>query len=189
MERKDITWRRTGVLASALALILVLQPAVAALGGGGGVGESGPALAFSGGPTKGLRAVTSTSFITTSSTTFATIPGASITFTIPSGERGTIVAQFSAESDCDGDLSISECRVRLMITDDGVTTEMHPRGTTSSIFDSVGAEGGLSAKALSTARVANVTSGTITVFAEWSTTSPTATFILNERMLKVERWA
>lgn len=67
---------------------------------------------------------------TSSSTSFATLASAPVT--IPAGQRGLLVARFSAESLCSG--STGWCSVRILV--DG--TEMVPQSGTDFAFDSPG---------------------------------------------------
>lgn len=60
------------------------------------------------------KAVTGTTVVTTSSTTFVDVPGAVTSLNIPTGRKGLIHANFSAESACYGP-DTQNCSVRILI--------------------------------------------------------------------------
>jgi hypothetical protein len=75
------------------------------------------------------------------STTFVDLPGASTTVTVPAGQRGLLLARFSAESDCESD-GPGYCSVRIVATPTGgQSTEMQPAAGLDFAFDSPDAGG------------------------------------------------
>jgi hypothetical protein len=65
---------------------------------------------------------------------------------------------------------------------------MYPQSSFA-VFDTVGANGDLTEKALAMSRVATATSGTVTIFAEWRVSSAAADFFIRTYAFKVEVWS
>lgn len=78
-----------------------------------------------------IRVKTETSSFSTSSTSWVTLPGASLTMSVPNGKQKLFIAEFDAESYCQS--GTQWCSIRIMM--DG--TEMHPAAGTNFAFDSV----------------------------------------------------
>jgi hypothetical protein len=76
------------------------------------------------------KAVTGTTVVTTSSTTFVDVPGAVTSLAIPTGTKGLIHANFSAESACYGP-DPQNCSVRILIN--GI--EANPASGSDFAFD------------------------------------------------------
>jgi hypothetical protein len=78
-----------------------------------------------------IRVKTETSSFSTSSTSWVSLPGASITMSVPNGKQKLFIAEFDAESYCQS--GTQWCSVRILM--DGV--EMHPAAGTNFAFDTV----------------------------------------------------
>ena len=74
------------------------------------------AVSGSAGPIAAVKVVSDSGVHETSSRTFVNIPGAATTITVPGGQRGLIVARFSAASQC-GSLNPDDdsCFVRILV--------------------------------------------------------------------------
>ncbi len=112
------------------ATALVGAGAQQALASGGDNGSLVPSPASASLGAQRIVAVRESVASTTSSTTYVTLTSASVT--IPSGQRGLMVAHFSGESLCGG--TSGYCSLRILI--DG--TEMVPNSGTDFAFDSPG---------------------------------------------------
>ena len=62
-----------------------------------------------------VKVVRDTAAETTLSTSYVDVPGAQTNITIPSGQRGLIVARFTAKSDCIPAAGACEGQVRILI--------------------------------------------------------------------------
>jgi len=82
-----------------------------------------------------VRVKTQTSAYSTSSTSWVSLPSASLTMSIPNGKEKLFIAEFDAESYCQG--GTGWCSVRILV--DG--NEMHPISGTDFAFDSVDTDG------------------------------------------------
>ena len=78
-----------------------------------------------------VRVKTETASFSTSSTSWVTLPGASLTMSVPNGKQKLFIAEFDAESYCQN--GTQWCSVRILING----TEMHPQSGTNFAFDSV----------------------------------------------------
>jgi hypothetical protein len=78
-----------------------------------------------------VRVKTQTSAYSTNSTSWVAVPGASLAMAVPSGKQKLFIAEFDAESYCQG--GTGWCSVRILV--DGV--EMHPASGGDFAFDSV----------------------------------------------------
>jgi hypothetical protein len=156
---------------------------------------SGVALAavsiVSGNVINQVRVVREDTPTTTSSTSFVDIPGAATTVSVPAGQRGLILARFSAESVCDGD-AVGYCSVRIVVVDaSGAIVEMQPAASIDFAFDSTDAENITapqnSMESYSMDRSLVVPRGNYTVKAQWAVTSSAVTFRLDDWSLTVEK--
>ncbi len=108
--------------------------------------------------------VTDPADITTTSTTFADIPGMTASVTVPSLKTAQLVITFSDESACYNGVSSDWCSVIVLV--DGV--EAAPAAGTDYAFD--GSDGAACCKwrGMSLTRVAQVGSGTHLVEVQWA---------------------
>jgi hypothetical protein len=127
------------------------------------------------------------------STTFADLPGASTTINVPAGERGLLLARFSAESDCESE-GPGYCSLRIVATPTGgQATEMQPAAGLDFAFDSPDAgEIGLlhndTLDALSMDRSLVVGPGNYNVKVQWAPASTNVHwFTLDDWSLTVEK--
>ena len=97
--------RRALVIALVVAVVAVAAAATAL-----------PAVSGSGGPITAVNVVSDNGLQETNSRTFIDIPGAATTIRVPPGQRGLIVARFSAASQC-GSLNPDDdgCFVRILV--------------------------------------------------------------------------
>jgi hypothetical protein len=95
------------------ALVIALAVAVAAVAA---AATALAAVSGSAGPIMAVKVVSDRGVQETSSRTFVDIPGAATTIRVPSGQRGLIVARFSAASQC-GSLNPDDdgCFVRILV--------------------------------------------------------------------------
>jgi hypothetical protein len=178
------------------SLLVVVVPLLAAtqFASGAGVARSreksgeGKAMTFAAGQPRQLQVVTENFLGHTSSTSYVTVPGATVTMNVPQGQQAVVVAQFSAESDCTLGATDDYCSIRMLITQNGVTTLMFPQSSFA-VFDTVGTDGDLTEKGLTHTRVANVSAGPVTIFAEWRVSSSGTDFFIRTYSFKVEAWS
>lgn len=139
------------------------------------------------GPIKAVKVVSQDSDMTTTSTTFATVPGMSTTVTVPALHTSCFLMRFSAETECvTSSGTFGWCIVRILV--DGV--EAFPGAGTDFAFDST-YNGTATTDAWQSnsldRSVAGVTSGSHTVVVQWATTDPSITAWLGEMSLTIER--
>jgi hypothetical protein len=124
---------------------------------------------------------------TTSSTTFAAVPGMSTSITVPAGHTSILDMRFSAETQCTtGSSTVGWCIVRILV--DGV--EANPAEGTDFAFDSTYNGTAVTDAWQSNAleRVSQVLGGgTHRVVVQWATTDPTITAWLGEMNLTIDR--
>jgi hypothetical protein len=120
--------RRIMLLLVSLAVGLIL---------GSGVALTVPSTLVGGGTIQEVLIVRETAVSTTSSTSFADIPGTFQGITVPTGGR-LIMVRFSAESSCSGGAGTVWCSIRIMAqnTATGAITEMQPASGSDFAFDS-----------------------------------------------------
>jgi len=127
--------------------------------------------------------------VSTQSTSFQDIPGASTRISIPSGERGLILARFSAESDCQGPSNASgDCLVRILAVNNrnGNVVQLPPglSGDVSAL-DSSDPFGSFAYHTVD--RSVILSSGSYTVKAQWAIVSPATAWKLDDYSLTVEK--
>jgi hypothetical protein len=92
---------------------------------------------LTGGAIDFVRVSRSTSVTTTSSTTYAQVPGASLIVDVAAGTRALIIARFTAESQCTTTgVSGRYCLVRITATSGGTTENLAPEDPGNFAFDS-----------------------------------------------------
>ena len=180
-------------LAIALTTIVLTSVVVggAALAGGAGLVSNQPAdegallapVTRAGKAQAATKVVTETVAQSTSTTTYATLPGALTTISVPSRQRALVIARFSGESYCDGGTTATWCTVRIMIGG----AEGHPASGSDYAFDTdSGGDDWWEAHAVE--RVSRVLNpGTYTVRVQWAVTDALTTFRLDDWTLVVER--
>jgi hypothetical protein len=93
--------------------------------------SAGTTTSVSAGGITAVKVARDSNLVSTASTTFVNIPGATITMTVPPKSRALILARFSATSECDG-VPNNGCEVRVVINN----IEAQPAGINASVFDS-----------------------------------------------------
>lgn len=131
------------------------------------------------------------------STMFTDIPGASTTISVPRGERGLILARYSAETIChivEGTTNTGDnkCSVRIMVVNNATGAELEacPCGQFANFaFDSTsgGTETVLAQESRSMDRSVEVGRGTYTVKAQWAVTHGDVRFRVDDWSLTVEK--
>jgi hypothetical protein len=130
------------------------------------------------------------------STTFTDIPGAAATVSVPRGEKGLILARYSAETICyivEGTTNTGDnkCSVRIMVVNNatGQEVEACPCQGTAFAFDSTsgGTENILAQESHSMDRSLVVPRGRYTVKAQWAVTHSDVRFRVDDWSLTVEK--
>lgn len=150
-----------------------------------GVSVALAATSSQGGAITAVKVKRETNSASTTSTTFVNVPNASMNISVPSGQRALLLIRFSAESSCDGGAWGDWCSLRVLV--DG--TEAHPRAGGNFAFDT---DEGVATnydiwEANSMDRSIVVGSGAHTVSVQWSVTTNTTSFRLDDWSLIVER--
>jgi hypothetical protein len=111
--------------------VITIVLAIAAFG-------SAQTSSCSGGVQKAVRIKTNNAPITTTSTTFAALPNASVTYSLPAGSTDTFVITFSAEARLINNASSTAADnwIELEVRDNGVA--MQPQDTTSPLAFAAG---------------------------------------------------
>jgi hypothetical protein len=169
-----ITRRSLIVLTAALtAILLFAGTAVAVLG------------LFSGGRDLATQARTETSQTNTSSTGFVTLPGSSLTYTVPSGASRLFDARFTGESQCSG-TTFAICIVRVVATTSGATVELHPQSSGDFAFDQVSSSGNDLNEAHAMERFIRLGSGTWTFSVQIRVSASATTFSIDDWSFAVD---
>jgi hypothetical protein len=130
------------------------------------------------------------------STTFTDIPDAATTVSVPRGEKGLILARYSAETICyivEGTTNTGDnkCSVRIMVVNNatGQEVEACPCQGTAFAFDSTsgGTENILAQESHSMDRSLVVPRGRYTVKAQWAVTHSDVRFRVDDWSLTVEK--
>jgi hypothetical protein len=140
-------------------------------------GPAGPAGPAGTGATLAFGSATGVGATTTSSTTFADLPGASTTVTVPAGATATLFISFSAESACSG--AAGYCTARVVV--DG--NEAAPVVGNDFAFDSTdgATEGTSSWESHAMERVVTgLAAGAHTVTVQYAVTAAAATLRLDD---------
>ncbi len=165
---------RSAAIAGAIAIIC---------GGAGAAVAAVQASTIAGrtvGPVKLVRSAVDSS---TTSTAWVAVPGASTTINVPSASSAAILARFSGNSECLGNLSGNPCRLRIVV--DGA--EAQPSSLVANIFDTVPWAQPDVPEAHSTERSRAVSPGSShTVTVQWRTDNSSTTFYLASWHLTVE---
>jgi hypothetical protein len=134
----------------------------------------------SGGPIEAVGVARSSDTFSTTSSVSVDIPGASVRITVPPGERGLLLAEYSAESRCDGG---NGCSVALTVRKDGATQaqQMQPPAVQGSFPDFVFDGPGDTGESHSVGRSLSVESGTYTVKARAA--------VINGSKFTVDDWS
>lgn len=127
------------------------------------------------------------------STMFTDIPGASTTISVPRGERGLILARYSAETIChivEGTTNTGDnkCSVRIMFVNNatGAELEAYPCGQFANFaFDK--RRPSLHRRATPCTRSVEVGRGTYSVKAQWAVTHGDVRFRVDDWSLTVEK--
>ena len=130
-----------------------------------------------------VKVVRDSNIRNTSSTTYKSLPGASVTIKIPAGSKGLIIARFSGTSECTEPSNTTGgygCQVRVLIGGQ----EAQPTGINASIFDSSSTDG-REAHAIERSR-GPLGPGTYQVVAQWAVPSATVDFTLANWNLEVD---
>jgi hypothetical protein len=164
-------------------------------GPAGPAGAAGAAGVASPGYVAEVATAASTSANETTSTSFTNLSDASASITVPSGETDKLVVVFSAETGCYGGTALQRCRVRINV--DG--NELTPAGGSDAYFDNnayrtvqggagyvVNTSGVLSNHTI-VRYSGNLSAGSHTVQVQYSTTSATTAFRLDDWSLVVQR--
>jgi hypothetical protein len=127
--------------------------------------------------------------VSTQSTTFQDIPGASTHVSIPSGEKGLILARFNAESDCQGPSNAAgDCLARILAVNNsnGAVVQLPPglSGDVSAL-DSSDPFGSFAYHTMDRAVI--LPSGSYTVKVQWRILSPVTGWTLDDYSLTVEK--
>jgi len=177
------TPRGKAIAAALVAAGLVLGSVVGAVVAGA-AGRS-DRTAAAGGAIDRVGVVRSTAIFNTSTTSFATIPGATIKVTVPAGEHVLLIARFTTQDDCTvGDQApTGHCLARILAN----TTEMAP-ASGGSIIDSVqnGAPAGIGSAALDRS-IGPVGPGTYTIAVQVKVTSGLMILEVTDWHITVER--
>lgn len=175
--------RRTVILVAVVAATLVVASGVAVA----------VATKLSGGAINQVKVAQETTATTTTSVSFVDLPGASVRVSVPSGEKGLLLARFSAESACYNTTPGSNtndlwCGVRILAVKDGTTTERPLQPDEDFAFDSTdkGTESSASWEGHATDRSLLVGPGRYTVKVQYFASS-SATFRLDDWHLTVEK--
>jgi hypothetical protein len=137
-----------------------------------------------------ITVVTENNVSSTSSTSFADLPGASASIRVPAGKTQLVQVRFSAESTCFGNIGLAWCSIRILA--DGV--EMLPNVGSDFAFDS----DGLDANGLpltdyfeghSMDRTVVLGPGTHTIELQWCVTNSGLSFQLDDWTLTVTQYA
>jgi hypothetical protein len=120
---------------------------------------------------------------TTTSTSYATVPGATTRIRVPRGQRALISARFSAESECSGGAAANYCSVRVLIG----RKQGHPRSGTDFAFDAVGANTDYWESNSMERYRGPLRPGRYRVRVQWAVTDAATTFRLDDWTLSVQR--
>ncbi len=174
--------RRMSILVAVVAAMLVVG--------------SGVAVAFvaklSGGAINQVRVAQSLATTTTTSQSLVNLPGASVKISVPSGQKGLILARFSAESTCyntAGNANTGDwCHATILAVKDGTgtVTKLGPNDGINFAFDDAEATD-YSWEAHAIDRSVVLGPGTYTVKVQYATTSSTTEFWLDDWQLTVEK--
>ncbi len=125
--------------------------------------------------------------VRTNSVTFVDVPRAVTTVSVPTGQRGVILARFSGSTSCHARTAriTGSCAVRILIN----AAEAEPAVGLNFAFDSTtpGQETSVSMESHSMDRALTVGPGTYTVKAQWATTSPNIEFQRGAWSLTVQK--
>lgn len=170
---------RTAIIVS--IAVLIGLAAFSAIWANQGPDESirSPAISKSAGTQTKIHVVTETADFVTSSAVYVDVTGATTSITVPSGENATILARFSAESDCTGPAG-SWCSAQIFI---GASLG-DPNSGTDFAFDSPPSS---EWESHSMERVKNVGPGTYTVKVQVAVVSGATSFRVDDWTLTVER--
>jgi hypothetical protein len=153
-------------------------------GPAGPAGPQGPPGVAAPGYVAQVVSQTSTTVSRTSSATFVDLPGAAQALTVPTGETARLYIWFTAESACSG--GTGSCRVRIVV--DG--NQALPASGSDFNFDSTndGRETPSSWEGHAMARLTDtLPAGTHTVRVQFSTSSASTAFWLDDWALIIER--
>jgi hypothetical protein len=121
--------------------------------------------------------------ISTNSTTFVDIPGATTTVVVPAGASATVTAQLTAVSQVSG-VGNGHGAIRFMIArNSGIFVEMPPAGIANNNFDSLGGNDGLESHAIQ--RAVERQPGTYTVKAQYAVSQSQMHFAVRQVSLIV----
>jgi hypothetical protein len=176
--------RRTTLLLASMALVLVLAS-----------GAAFAVLSFeSGGSIQRVVIARGGSLSPSTSTSYVSIPGASIGVFVPSGTSRLIMARYSAESACYGGSGDQWCSIRIVARNNatGAITELQPAAEGADLdfaFDSNdgGDESRTSWEGHSMDRSARLGAGSYTIRAERAVSSSAVTFDLDDWSFTVEQ--
>lgn len=161
--------RRLGLAAAVVTLVAVV---------------AGTAIAVtttrSAGAIERVKVKSSDSAVSTASTSYVNLPGASVDMPVPGGESAVLLIRFSGESRCTAQLW---CTVRVLV--DGV--EAQPAAGTDFAFESNDSSGGDVYESHSMDRTAAVGAGNHTVQVQYARQGTSGTFFLDDYSLTVER--
>ena len=115
----------------------------------------------------------------TNSTSFSTIPGASVTVTVPDGVKRCVKVLFTGETDCASSFTATNCQVRARVG----TSDMRPTGSGSRDFGS--AKDGSGARAYQWVSVVSGP-GKFVVTLQIAVSSSSATFRIDDWSMDVE---
>lgn len=117
--------------------VLLLATAAVALLAFGGAALGVATMVESSGGIQKVKVVREDAEAHTASQSFVTIPGASVPFVVPAGERGLFLARFSGTSWCGANDDAGQCLVRIVAqnTDTGAVRELGPITDSGDLFD------------------------------------------------------
>jgi len=183
---KGKRWRTAIIVAVTALIALLAYSVISARGGQTDAADVTPdSLTFTGRSTESVRVVTETvANRITGVIGFATLPGATTSFTTPAGDTDLIRARFAGESACYGAGPAGYCKLRILI--DGL--EMNPIVGADFAFDSTdaGDETSVSWESKSIDRVKRVGAGFHTVTVQRAVTGAGISFRLDDWALTVE---
>ncbi len=138
-----------------------------------------------GGPIQSIKILRNDSSASTTSTTFLDVPGATTTLKVKQDDT-LVTVRYSAESQCNGGGAGNWCSLRIVAERNGDETELRPASGQDFAFDSVETGGDGFWTSASMDRSIVLPKGKYKIKLQWSTTSASTTFRLDDSSLTIE---